>query len=77
MRFKDLASGAVFTFTGNAFPLEPGPWQKVSKRCYIKNTTPFGSDAQADMHVQWFGLRCEVGSINIEVMPLANDVFAA
>ena len=69
MRFRDLTIGQVFEFESDSLGMEHGPWEKVSARCYIKHTTPFGTDAEADTHQEWHGLKCEVGTINVKVTP--------
>ena len=67
-KFKYLQTGDIFEFAVHFSGMERGPWQKVSARKYIKNTTPFGTDDQAHEHSQWNGLECQVGSINVETV---------
>ena len=71
--FKRLSIGDTFEFEATKrCGMERGPWQKISVRKYIKNTTPFGTDDQCHEHSQWNGLECQVGSINVAVVSAAG-----
>ena len=73
MRFRDLRVGQAFEFANSPSGCEPGPWVKDSARKYSKDTTPFGTNDQADEHQKWHGLQCQVGSINVEVEVTESD----
>jgi len=73
MRFKDLSVGEKFEFDHSGLPLchglEPGPWEKISARCYVKYTDPFSSDEELRRdHGFWLDNHCQVGSINVKVV---------
>ena len=72
MLFRELQIGQVFNFDHSGFEysgLEPGPWEKISTRKYIKHTNPFSIDInERRLHEQWHGLSCEVGTINAKVL---------
>lgn len=57
-RFRDLPIGAVFRFGSEwTYPnsgMKTGPWRKVSARDYVHEDD---------------GMRCRVGSINVDVCP--------
>ena len=57
LRFRDLKAGAVFRFASERdFPhsgMARGPWRKIGPREYVHTED---------------GMRCEVGTINVEVI---------
>ena len=76
MRFKEMPVNTVFAFASETDPamrfsgIERGPWIKLTARTYTKHTNPFSVDIhERQLHEQWHGLTCEVGSINVEVNP--------
>jgi len=74
-KFKNLSVGTVFEFEATQrYGMERGPWQKISARKYIKNTTPFGTDDQAHAHSEWNGHEFQVGSINVETVESSGFV---
>jgi hypothetical protein len=75
--FKDLDLYQEFIFASEADPryhcsgMARGPWMRTSARCYKPVTDPFSADAvERDEHEFWSQRHNQVGSINVEVIPI-------
>jgi hypothetical protein len=75
VKFKELKQWDRFEFASKgewyALGLEKGPWIKLSKRLYTKETIPFSPGRMECFdHQFWCRKHNEVGTINVEVTKL-------